>query len=268
MQKIDSNLNEENKKIIWNAISSYLLLFVSIFFLFNKSDKNLNNSFVKSHTKVAFIIHLCFLSTLIIFNFLWLFNDIIILWYNLNNLISSSLFILLFFALLFWIYKAYSWKSFDFKEITKSNNINSNLIDINNDGKLDEKDKLTILLSYIPIIGYIISWKYKKQKIIKDISKLNLLISLIITLIYISWYYNVANLFSLLYIIFIVFVWINIFVNNRIISINLPFILSPEDKFNLILNLKNYLKNYFNEEKFLSIKRSIKRPFYTDSYLI
>jgi hypothetical protein len=46
------------KKIQANAVSSYLLLFISSAFLLNKEDPYLNNDFVKSHTKVAGLIHL------------------------------------------------------------------------------------------------------------------------------------------------------------------------------------------------------------------
>jgi len=248
---------ETNKKIIWNAISAYLLLFISVSFLFQKNDKLLNNNLVKSHTKVAFLIHLWFLTTLIIFNFLWLFNDLIILWYSLNNIISSSIFILLFLVLLLGIYKAHLGEKFIIWDIAIAKKTD-NLINIKWNIQLNEKDKLTIILSYIPFIGYIVAWKYYDKQIIRDISKFNLIISLIITIIYILWYYNVANLFSLLYIIFIVFIWINLFINDKIIYFNLPFLLSPEDKFNLLKNIKKYLKNYFSEESFIPIKDIIK----------
>jgi len=254
---IMTEILEENKKIIWNAVSAYLLLFISILFLFQKNNKYLNNYFVASHTKVAFLIHLWFLITLIIFNILWLLNNINFLWYTLNNIISSSLFILLFFMLLLGIYKASSWKKFILWEISIINGTTS-LINITWNSKLNEKDKLTILLSYIPFIWFIVLWNYYKKDIINSISKFNLFITTIIIIIYILWYYNIANLFSLLYIIFIVFVWINIFVNNKIVSFNLPFLLSPEESFNFLINIKKYLKNYFNEETFIPIKQIIK----------
>jgi hypothetical protein len=63
----NSELNFEKVKA--NAVSSYLLLFVSSAFLFNKNDPYLNNSFVKSHTKVALLIHLAIAITAIIFLF-------------------------------------------------------------------------------------------------------------------------------------------------------------------------------------------------------
>jgi hypothetical protein len=59
--------NSIHQKSINNAISAYLMVFISVIFLFNKKNDFLNNNFVKSHTKVAFLIHLSFLINYIIF---------------------------------------------------------------------------------------------------------------------------------------------------------------------------------------------------------
>ena len=102
----------EDKKIINNAISAYFLFFISSLFLLNRNNKYLNNPFVKSHSKVAFLIHVWFLLTLVIFGIYWLWESIIFFWYALNNLISCSLFIIFFMIMLFWIYKSNSLNTF------------------------------------------------------------------------------------------------------------------------------------------------------------
>ena len=56
-----------SKKTINNAISAYFMIFLSWIFLFNKTNPNLNNSFVKSHTKVAILLHINFIIIYIIF---------------------------------------------------------------------------------------------------------------------------------------------------------------------------------------------------------
>jgi hypothetical protein len=56
-----------NPKVKANAVSAYLLVFVSFLFLFNKTNKYINNDFVKNHTKTAFFLHLMLLFTYIIF---------------------------------------------------------------------------------------------------------------------------------------------------------------------------------------------------------
>jgi hypothetical protein len=56
MENIDNvDLNE---KTINNAKITYFFIFFSWLLLFNKIDKNINNSFVKSHVKSSSIIHL------------------------------------------------------------------------------------------------------------------------------------------------------------------------------------------------------------------
>lgn len=45
-------LENLNQKIINNAISAYLMLFISWMLLLNKTNKNINNSFVRSHTNI------------------------------------------------------------------------------------------------------------------------------------------------------------------------------------------------------------------------
>jgi hypothetical protein len=80
------------------------------------------------------------------------------------------------------------------------------LIDINNDEKFDEKDKLTIIMAYIPLIGFYNYPKYRDNLLIKNITKLNLLVSIILLLLYLSMHYNLSNIILLIYSIFVVFV--------------------------------------------------------------
>ncbi|NCO31585.1 hypothetical protein GW891_01940 [bacterium] len=56
-----------NQKVINNAISAYLMVFISWLFLFNKDNENINNDFVKNHTKSAMTIHLMIILNYIIF---------------------------------------------------------------------------------------------------------------------------------------------------------------------------------------------------------
>ncbi|MDQ7022781.1 MAG: hypothetical protein Q9M97_04595 [Candidatus Gracilibacteria bacterium] len=128
------------------------------------------------------------------------------------------------------------------------------IIDINNNGIIGEKDKVTLILSYIPFIGYYIYSEYYKNKLIQKIIKLNLTISVIISLIYISGNKNITILFILFYIIFAVFSSINIIINNKIIGINTYFIPSILDIINYIKIYFEYLKNYFTKKEFISIK--------------
>lgn len=241
-----------HQKTINNAISAYLMLFISATFLLNKDNEYINNSFVKSHTKVAFLIHLSFLVTYVIFIRFAFLKDISIVNYSLSHILASSIFTLLFITLLYWIYKtsqSQMFKIWDIFSITKREKI----IDIDNNQTLDEKDKLTLILSYIPFIGYFISGEYHTNTSIKSIVHLNLIVSIIIVLIYIFDYSNVSLLLSLFYIIFGVFSSINIITNETLVWINLSFIPNPEQKITLIKSYFKYLAHYFWKKDFVWI---------------
>ena len=49
------SLENINNKIINNAVSAYLMLFISWMLLINKSNPYINNDFVKNHTKSSII---------------------------------------------------------------------------------------------------------------------------------------------------------------------------------------------------------------------
>jgi len=56
-----------NNKIINNAITAYLMIFISWMLLLNKSNPYINNDFVKGHTKSSIIIHIMLIINYIIF---------------------------------------------------------------------------------------------------------------------------------------------------------------------------------------------------------
>ncbi|MDQ7009968.1 MAG: hypothetical protein Q9M94_06785, partial [Candidatus Gracilibacteria bacterium] len=165
--------NNIHKKSINNGISAYLMIFLSGLFIFNKKNEFVNNSFVKSHTKIALLIHLSFLIIYLIFIKFSFLKNISVLNYNLNYILASSFFSILFIFLLYGIYKSSKGETFKISEILKIGKMEK-IIDINNNGIIGEKDKVTLILSYIPFIGYYIYSEYYKNKLIQKIIKLNL----------------------------------------------------------------------------------------------
>ncbi len=245
--------NTIHKKSVNNAISAYLMLFISSLFLFNKKNEYVNNEFVKSHTKVALLIHLSLLLTYIIFISFSFLKNISILNYNLNFILASTIFIFLFITLLYWIYKANKQEIFKIWEILKVWKIEK-IVDVNWDWIINEKDKLDLILSYIPFIWYITSWSNYKEKNISNIIKINSLITLIISLIYIAWNKNIVLLLSLFYIIFAVFSSLNIITREKIIWLNLEFIPTFTELLIIIKSFIKYLSNYFTKKEFVWIK--------------
>lgn len=231
-----------NNKIINNAVSAYLMLFISWMLLINKSNPYINNDFVKNHTKSSIIIHLMIIINYIVFisyKFLW---SIDLFWFSLNIILANIFFILIWIVFINGIYHATKWELFEVGNfIKKSNGIS---LDLNNDNNFDEKDKLNILLSHIPFIWFIIGAKLKSDKI-DNILKLNLLISVLISLIYVFWHNNITNFISLFYIIFIVFAWVNLYARDELISLSLPYYFLPKWKILLQKVLFKYFSNYF-----------------------
>lgn len=244
-------INENiDPKIKANAISAYLMIFVSLLFLFNKDNKYLNNDFVKSHTKTAFVIHLWFLLNYIIFVSFWLWASFGIFGFSLNLIIATIFFLALFFFLLFWMYKAQSWYYYKIGELFKTVKIDK-IVELNSSFNISEKDKLSIILSYVPILWYIVNWKYYKNNIIKNNIKINSYSFFVICLFYIFWDYSLSTLFLLFYIIFWVFSSLNLIINNKLIDINLSFLPSMSDLYLYYLSLRDYLSNYFKSKDFV-----------------
>lgn len=240
-----------SKTIRANAVSSYLLLFISWLFLFNKDNNHINNNFVKSHTKIAILIHLSFLITYIVFILYWSWINFSIFDYNLDDILSISLFLILFIFLIFWIYKANKWEIFEFSNLLNFRK-KEKIINTNDSSHLNEKDKLTIILSRIPFLWFVIYWKYKNNLIIENTTKLNLIITFFITYLYIFWNNNLANFLFLIYIIFIVFLWINIVVNNNVIYLNLQKIPNLKEIYVHFITIYKYLLTYIKWKEFIN----------------
>ena len=211
----------ENKIIKNNAISAYLLFGISFIFLFIKNNKNISNDFVKWHTKSAILIHFLMILDIIFFRFYKVWSGFFILNYEVSNIIFMWILIFLFLALFLWIYKAYKWETFSTKEIIKIKN-EKNLLDVNKDWNFWEKDKLTIILSYIPFLWQIFSSKYDKHETIKEILKVNVFVTFILSLLFINNYNNLSQILLLIYFIFIAFIGVNLFSRSELVSIHLP----------------------------------------------
>ncbi len=252
--------NTIHTKTVNNAISAYLMLFISWLFIFDKKNQYINNDFVKSHTKVAFLIHLGFLINYIIFiSFSFLKNiNIPFIDSNLNYILASIIFTILFILLLFWIYKANKQETFQIWDIFKIWKTEK-IVDINWDWIINEKDKLDLILSYIPFIWYLTSWSNYKEKNTYNIIKLNLYTSLIISLIYISWNKNIVLLFGLFYIIFVVFSSINIIIREKIIWLNIYFLSTPSEVLIYLKSFIKYLFNYFSKKEFIWLRNIINK---------
>ncbi|MDD4151723.1 MAG: hypothetical protein PHR68_03855 [Candidatus Gracilibacteria bacterium] len=242
-----------------NALSSYLLIGICATFFFVKGNPSLDNDFVKSHTKTALLLQLFLVITWFLFIHLSLFSGFNFLNYGLNEIISIILFLFIFAFMLYGIYKASSGEYFtikDFGKITRT----KDLIELNEGIEMNEKDKMTLILSHIPFIGFIVYGKYYefRNSILDNITKLNNYSSFLIIFIYILGYHNIANIFLLFYILYIVYSSVLLVVNGTIINLNLKYLPETKDYILFIKTLGIYLKNYFTSfRKFSVIKEEI-----------
>lgn len=159
--------------------------------------------------------------------------------------------------LIMWIYKAKDGLSFS---VSKSINLykQKNILDINWDWNITEKEKLTIILSFVPFVWFLLLWKYKDHETIQNSIKMNVIISLAISLLFIFWYWNLSSLLLLIYIIIITFIWINLFTRNQLLQIKLPKIFSFEEIYIMFLVLKKYLVWYVKSNSFKDFSTTYK----------
>ncbi|MCP4523626.1 MAG: hypothetical protein GY828_05435 [Candidatus Gracilibacteria bacterium] len=237
---------EKNTQIIGNAISAYFMIFVSGLFLFNKNNPLLNNQFVKKHTKSALMIHLGFFLTYVIFisyNFL---SGISFFNFSLNVLIATSLCIILLGILLYGVFCAKNGDEFNLGEVIQVKNTKKIMSIGEKESTSNERDKLTIIFSYIPLIGFYQFPSYKENTLIQNGTRLNLFITIIFILLYSFGSQNLANLLGLSYILYVVFIGVTLFTTGSILQLRLHSLFAPENKFLTTQAFFLYLSDYFS----------------------
>ena len=239
-----------HKKSRANALSSYLMIGIAWAFLLNKENPYISNSFVKSHTKTALLLHFGLIMNYIVFIHLrpLPFFDIFI-GYSLNEIVAIALFFILLYFLWLGMVRAHSGKYLSTKEII-SISWDKKLIDVNGDLKINQRDKTTLLLSHIPFIGAYLYGKYANYKAIQSIGVINLYITSLILLAYIDGHSNIVNILLLIYTIYIVFNGVSLFAQDKLIQINTQKFPTPSSLRILLLTLIQYLSNYFTNKKF------------------
>lgn len=241
-----------NKKINANAISAYLWLWIILLLLPSKKE-NINHPFVKKHAYTAVFIHLFMLINYLIFisySFLWTIT-INFSWYNflLNHILASIIFLWLFCLLLYWILKANLWHDFSIKDVALISKTDK-IIEIKN-SNINEQWILTMILSLIPFIWFVIKWKFLhyKSPVLENNIKLNLIVTFVISLMFVFLKKDLALLFILIYTIFIVFYSILLITKQQLIILDLKKIKTIYEIYIFIRSLIKYLRNYFSSKK-------------------
>lgn len=248
-------MEELNKKVVGNAMVAYAMVFVCIVFLWSK-QKYLNHPFVKNHVKAAFSLHVLLLGMYFVMSYGFLEN-IKILEYSINTIITAILSLGIFGGILYGALQAHRGKTTSLWEIFHTAGLSREVVKNTKTEKMQEEETLLLILAHIPFIWYIIYPKHKDIAHIRDVSQLNILITLISTLLWVFWYISLASLIMLAYIIWSVFQSIGLVVNNTITTLDFSKTPTAEEKYIIHLALIRYLKNTFNSKKFTELKTLI-----------
>ena len=229
------------------------MVFVSVFFLWSKKPY-INHEFVRSHVKSAFSLHLIMAIMLFVMSYPFL-RGTHILGYSINTIITASLSLLIFAGILYGMFMAYKWKTVTLWEIFHKTWASKDLITTSRSEKISEENSLLLMLAHVPFLGYIIYPRHKDLAHIRDISQLNLFVTILCVLLYIATYASLASLIMLAYIIYSVFQSIRLALEDEITTLNLDIVPTVSEKYILQKSLITYLGNTLTKKPFVPLHK-------------
>ncbi|EKD65966.1 MAG: hypothetical protein ACD_49C00072G0003 [uncultured bacterium (gcode 4)] len=209
-----------NNQIKTNALISYF--FLGWLFLLAWNNPNFAHEFIVKHSKKATKIHFGFLVTFILYNIFLsqhLYYNIPVIMVSVDKVINLWFFTFLTLAILKWAYEAHRgiepkssiWNNTNLD--TKSVNYNLSWI--------SENDKIIYITSLLPFLWIITSNNYENN-ITKSLAKIGTIFTFLILSYYVfSGFDSIFILLIFAYILFIAFIWVNIFINDKLIINNL-----------------------------------------------
>lgn len=240
-------MEELSAKIRWNAMIAYFMVFVSIFFLISK-DKNVSHHFVKSHVKSAFVLHLLFALILFVMSYdFW--STLRILDYSLNSIITALAMLFIFMWILYGMYMAQHGKRVTLGEIFWRIWIPKNIMPSHASEHISEESYPILILSHVPFIWYMLYGQHKNIPHIRDIVMLNFIVTLLSCFFFIIWYFSLASLLMLGYIIYSVAACISLVMNGVISSRNLDIVPGAEKIFLMQKSVFIYIWNTLRNKK-------------------
>ena len=239
------------KKVRWNAVASYGLVFASLAFLISK-DPKFNHPFVKSHTKVAFILHCLLLFMLFIMSYPFL-RTIKIYTLTLNDIITAILGIIIFWGIAYGASKAYKGETVTLWEMLSTATKKEGFTSHTRLESTNEYDSSLLIMGHVPFLAYILAAQNPNNKDLRDISLLNLWVTLFCLMLVYFKFVNIAAIFFLIYIIWSFFVSIKLLSTKEITRLNLSIIPTPSEWYILMQALCVYIKNMFDKNTFVEL---------------
>lgn len=245
------------KKIRWNAMASYGLVFASLAFLISK-DPKLNHPFVKSHTKVAFVLHCILLFILFIMSYPFL-RTIKIYTLTLNDIITAILWLIIFWGIAYGASKAYKWETVTLWDMLHKVTKKEWFASTSKYQAQSEYDTSLLILGHIPFIWYVFSAQNKENVFLRDIALFNLIITVFCLILVFFGFVNIAAIFFLLYIIWSFFVSVRLIYSQELTRIDISFIPTPSEGYILLQAIWVYIKNMFDKNTFVELSTLKKR---------
>ncbi len=242
-------MEQINQKVIWNAVSAYFLVLVSLTFLFSKKPY-LDHDFVKSHVKSAFVLHALLWIIWFVMSY-GFFGWITVLTYSVNTIITALLMLIVFSWILFGMYKAHKWETVTLWEMFHHASSGKKYITKNKSENIQESEAIIMILSHIPFIGYIVWTRNKDVPHMRDVLQLNFIVTLLATCMLIFGYLTLANIIMLAYIIWSVAQWISLITQWTIVSFGLEVFPTVEEKYILQKTTIRYVLNTLNKKVFV-----------------
>lgn len=234
-----------DKRIINNAVSAYFLL--GPLLLLNKTTPQINNAFVRGHAKTASYLLIWFILLFFLLNIFSFLGNYSLFWFNIFFLLSTTVLLLYLSLFVYGAVKAYKWETFAIKQIPSITGT-SKILKVSESTVTREKDKTSIILSYIPFLWYFLYPKLSKYPSIRSVNKINLYSTIIIMLFYTSWRNNIATLLFLAYIIYVTFTAVKLFVDDHIKIVNLEKFWSFEESYVRVKAFVLYIYNYSSRD--------------------
>lgn len=188
-----------------------------------------------------------------------LLDGIHIFHYSINSLLTAFLGIAIFIGILYGAYKAHMWETVTLWEIFHKTGVKTQLLSQNQTHEIGEEQSILLILAQIPFLGYIIASWHPQIPHMRDISMLNLCVSLIAVVFYIFGYSSLANIILLVYIIWTVLQSIRLIIQQELSTIDMSNVPSPQQKYILTQTLLIYLYKLLHHKKDFVDFQSLKK---------
>ncbi len=237
-----------NKKIIWNAVVSYFMVCICLFFLINNKPE-FQNRFVRHHIFNATILHSVLLLVLYTMSFSFLTQKVF-LSYSINDILTIALCLWIFSMILWSMLQAHKWRKVSLLSLFQHSS--GQHLEFSHGEKFSEQQKKELIFAHIPAIWYLHAQQNLSLPHYRDICVLQTLVSLLCIAIFSFGYVSLSSFLFLLYIIYVVFQSVRLVFDGSITSIKSDKIPSIEDIHLYCQVLCAYTVHYFSKkQKFL-----------------